>query len=120
MSYKILVVDDCKDIRELMTLALQPEGYEVAVAKNGRQALQKLNTEILPDLIFVDHEMDELDGPGFLRELEQLHPEILATVPIIMFTGTQSHLVSKNCATEIVEKPLGVNPLRMLVKRYLH
>jgi len=107
-------------MRELMTLVFAPEGYEVAEAANGQEALVKLTTEPLPDLIFLDHEMGIMDGPEFLRQLARLHPEILARIPIILLTGLEVNHISANRATEVVAKQVGVQPLLLLVKRYLH
>jgi CheY-like chemotaxis protein len=120
LAYKILVVDDNKDMRDLMTLLFEPEGYEVAEACDGEQALVKLNDEPLPDLIFLDHNMEIMDGPNFLKELEQNHPEILARVPIILITGLDSKSIRDTRATEVIAKPIGIEPLLSLVKRYLH
>jgi CheY-like chemotaxis protein len=120
LAYKILVIDDNKDTRELMALLFEPEGYEVAEASDGEQALGKLNSEPLPDLIFLDHNMEIMNGPNFLNELERNHPEILARVPIIMITVVDTKLIRETRATEIIAKPVGVDPLLSLVKRYLN
>lgn len=120
MSYKILVVDDSKDMRDLMSLLFEPEGYEVTQASDGQQALARLEEDHLPDLIFLDHIMENMDGPEFLRELERSHPDVLETVPIILLTGMETHKVAETRATEVVAKQVGIEPLLALAKRYLH
>lgn len=57
----ILVVDDEPDIREFIGYNLEKEGYQVAVAENGDQAIKKA-TERVPDLILLDIMMPEMDG----------------------------------------------------------
>ena len=57
----IVVVDDDKEIREIVTVALTFNGFEVAAASNGAQ-LQKLLDNRLPDLILLDVMMPGLDG----------------------------------------------------------
>ncbi len=120
MTHKILVVDDSEDMRDLMSLIFEPEGYEVAKAQNGKQALLKLDTESLPDLIFLDHNMSVMDGPEFLTELGRVHPELLEKIPIIMLTGKAVCTVSETRATEIIRKQDGIESLLQIVKRYLH
>lgn len=58
---RILVVDDESDIREFVTYNLSKEGYEVACASNGREALTKA-LEFRPHLILLDMMMPEMDG----------------------------------------------------------
>ena len=119
MSYKILVVDDSKDMRDLMALIFKPEGYEVEEARDGNEALTKLDNETPPDLIFLDHVMEVMDGPEFLTQLGRTHPEVLSQVPIIMLTGKEADEVEEDRVTEVVAKQVGVEPLLALVKRYL-
>lgn len=120
MSQKILVIDDNKDMRVLMSLLLKPEGYEVAEACDGKQALKMLKTEPAPDLIFLDHEMSVMNGPEFLEVLEKKFPKIYASVPVIMLTGMEADKVSGIRATEVVAKQAGIEPLLQLVAKYLH
>ena len=58
---KILVVDDEPDITFIVKETLMREGYEVIVANNGKEALEKIKSED-PDLVLLDVMMPELDG----------------------------------------------------------
>ena len=58
---KILVVDDDRDDLTMISMILEPEGYEVVTAQNGVEALEKVESEE-PDLILLDVMMPELDG----------------------------------------------------------
>jgi len=119
MSYRILVVDDSKDMTELMELLLGAEGYDVAVAADGLEALTKLETESLPNLIFLDHNMAPMDGPSFLIEFERVSPKIFASIPIIMMSAHDSDFIAANHATEILRKPIDIQFIILLVKRYM-
>lgn len=119
MSQKILVVDDSLDMRELLALVFEPEGYIIEIASDGRQALEILSSKPLPDLIFLDHEMDVMDGPQFLLELERVQPEILTRIPIILLTGMEIKDVAPNRATEVLAKQDGIESLLSTVKRHL-
>jgi two-component system, OmpR family, alkaline phosphatase synthesis response regulator PhoP len=67
-SYKILIVDDDPDIAELLQYNLSKEGYEVARAENGLEALQ-VAAGFRPDIILMDVMMPVLDGIAACRQL---------------------------------------------------
>jgi len=73
--HRILVVDDEKVIRELFVRLLQEEGYEVATAENGFDALLKLK-RFLPDVIISDLNMPEMSGFEFLSVVRRRFPKI--------------------------------------------
>lgn len=66
MGEKILVVDDVPEMRNLLQLELQREGYDVRVSENGVEA-GKAVKESLPDLILLDVVMPEMNGWDFLK-----------------------------------------------------
>lgn len=84
MPEKILVVDDDVDTLRLVGLMLQRQGYEIAAASSGRQALNMARTEN-PDLIILDVMMPDMDGYEVTRRLRS--DQDTATIPIIMFTA---------------------------------
>jgi len=73
MAQRILVVDDDKDVCDLVCLLLENEGYETAFALGGRQALRSLEAST-PDLVITDVVMPEVDGFELLRALRTLAP----------------------------------------------
>ncbi len=84
MPEKILVVDDDIDTLRLVGLMLQRQGYQIAAANNGQQALAMAESE-KPDLILLDLMMPDMDGYEVARRL-RANPAI-STIPIIMFTA---------------------------------
>lgn len=77
---KILLVDDEKDIIDIISYNLEKENYEVKAAMNGQDAIE-IAKEFLPDLILLDVMMPEMDGVETcveLREIESLQPSIIA------------------------------------------
>ena len=84
MPEKILVVDDDIDTLRLVGLMLQRQGYQIAAANNGQQALAMAESE-KPDLILLDLMMPDMDGYEVARRL-RANPAI-GTIPIIMFTA---------------------------------
>jgi len=84
MAEKILVIDDDADTLRLVGLMLQRQGYEVILAADGPQGLQKAEEEE-PDLILLDVMMPGMDGYEVVRRL-RANP-ITANTPILMFTA---------------------------------
>ena len=78
---KILLVDDEKDILEIVGYNLSQEGYQIFTAANGKEAIAKANKEI-PDLIIMDVMMPELDGFSACREIRKFKK-----TPIIMLSA---------------------------------
>ena len=80
-SGKILVVDDDRNICELLRLYIEKEGFDVVIANDGRQALDLFDSE-KPDLIMLDIMLPELDGWQVCREIRKK-----SQCPIIMLTA---------------------------------
>ncbi|CAI2549148.1 PhoP family transcriptional regulator [Apilactobacillus kunkeei] len=83
---KILVVDDEKPITDIEKFNLEKEGYDVVVAYDGEEALQKVEEES-PDLIILDLMLPKVDGLEVAREVRKTHD-----MPIIMVTAKDSEL----------------------------
>ena len=78
---KILIVDDDKNICELLRLYIEKEGFTSSLAHDGRQALNLFNT-FEPDLVLLDIMLPELDGWQVCREIRKK-----SDCPIIMLTA---------------------------------
>ncbi|GAA6113556.1 response regulator YycF [Apilactobacillus apinorum] len=83
---KILVVDDEKPITDIEKFNLEKEGYDVVVAYDGEEALQKVEEES-PDLIILDLMLPKVDGLEVAREVRKTRD-----MPIIMVTAKDSEL----------------------------
>ena len=86
MAKKILVVDDEKPISDIIKFNLEKEGYEVVVAYDGEEALEKVESE-QPDLIVLDLMLPKIDGLEVAKRVRAKH-----TTPIIMVTAKDSEL----------------------------
>ncbi|HEU4322192.1 MAG TPA: response regulator [Roseiflexaceae bacterium] len=80
----VMVIEDDPMTRQMMRRALEKEGWLVQEASNGRLALERMG-EIQPDLILLDLMMPEMDGFGFIGELNK-HPD-WSNIPIIIVTA---------------------------------
>jgi len=111
-------VDDEKVIRDGCALILQPEGYRVATATNGQEALELLRTEPV-NIVLCDLKMPVMGALKVLEEAGSRYPD----VPIIIITGhgTVANAVEcmKKGAYDFVTKPFRVDHLTLVVKRAL-
>jgi two-component system phosphate regulon response regulator PhoB len=120
MKTKILVVDDEKDIQEIIRLNLVPEGYEVAVSSSADEARETMKS-FHPDLLLLDIMMEGTDGYDFCREL-RLTREYRA-LPV-MFLSAKSEEFDKVLGLELggddyLAKPFGMKELKSRVKALL-
>ena len=86
MLKRVIVVDDDKEIQEIVTFVLTRNGFDVAVASNGRQ-LQDLLAGQKPDLIVLDVMMPGQDGYDLIREVRKLPPERGGNIPAAALTA---------------------------------
>ncbi len=82
---KILIVDDEKIIRNLLSKRLSEEGYRIEIAENGKEAFKKIK-ESRPDLIILDLSMPVMNGFEFLRVIEK--EEDFSEIPVIALSNS--------------------------------
>ena len=111
---RILVVDDEPELRAVVSLVLSDEGYEVAEAANGAEAIQVLE-QTQPACVLLDMRMPVLDGWGFARELEARHLH----VPVVVMTAAQDaqRWCNEIGAAGCVPKPFDMGDLLDTVER---
>ncbi len=80
---KVLVVDDERAVRESIRRALELEGYEIELAEDGRQALDRLESDSQPDAVVLDILMPGVDGLEVCRTLRRSG----SSVPVLMLTA---------------------------------
>ena len=86
MGYKLLIVDDDPDIIKLIGDNLEKKGFEVIVASNGREAMDKFRIHH-PDLVILDLMMPDKDGIAIFDTIKQLS----TYTRIIVYTGYQEY-----------------------------
>jgi CheY-like chemotaxis protein len=80
---KVLIVEDNSDVRRLYAIGLNQRGYEVKLAANGAEAVERISVE-KPDVVLLDWLMPLMDGGEVLRKLSENGDGI---VPVIVISG---------------------------------
>ena len=118
MKFTILVIDDEKNIREGLSMALEDEGYEVITAEDGKKGLEKALYDSV-DLIITDLRMPLVSGEEILKKVVAELPSI----PVIVLTGHGTVELAVEAmrigAYDFLTKPLDLDRLFRLVKRAL-
>ena len=111
MQKSILVVDDEKDIVEMLQYNLEKEGYKVLTARNGKQALEQVKRHV--DLILLDIMMTEMNGLDVLRELKRV--ERTKSIPVLFLTAKSSEIDEviglELGAEDYIVKPISIKKL---------
>ncbi|HEX3314827.1 MAG TPA: response regulator transcription factor [Gemmataceae bacterium] len=109
---RVLIIEDERDMIDVLTYSLQREGFEVSVAHDGQEGLRKAQMQ-LPDMILLDLMLPKLDGLEVCRELKA--GERTRTIPILMLTAkaeeTDQVVGFTMGADDYVTKPFSVKVL---------
>jgi CheY-like chemotaxis protein len=113
----ILIVDDDADVREMLSQFFSIEGYTVATAQNGRDALDKLHSRQV-DLILLDLMMPVMDGWQF--RMEQQRDTQLADIPVVVLSAVYNARERAGLlgAVDYMQKPVEFDKLIETAERY--
>lgn len=122
MGYHVMVVEDQKEIREIVAKYLEHEGYVPVPAKDGFEALEIFGSRPI-HLVLLDIMMPGIDGFEVLREIREI-----SDVPVIMLTAKQEEIDKLQSfdggADDYVVKPFSLKELmkrvRAILKRVYH
>ncbi len=114
---KVLIVDDTKNIRMILTKCLELEGYEVMSASDGKQALQMFMTHDF-HLAFLDIKLPEIRGTEVLKRIRELGIK----TPVIIITAYATVKNAVDCtnlgAVAYVQKPFSADKIRSVLKEF--
>lgn len=115
---RLLIIDDEKSLRELLTVVFNKEGYKVKACASGAKALEFLEKEDC-DLVISDIRMPEVSGMDVLKYVRENRPDI----PVIMITayGNMKQAIEalKAGALDYIIKPFDIEELKIIVSQGL-
>ena len=118
MARTILIVDDETSILQSLEGILSDEGFEAIRAKDGAQALEKIE-EVMPDLVLLDIWMPGMDGIETLGKIKEAYPNL----QVVMMSGhgtiETAVKATKVGAYDFIEKPLSIEKLLLSVNNAL-
>lgn len=115
---RILVVEDESSILTALTLLLDMEGYRVAEATNGRQALERLGS-FVPDIIVTDYMMPYMDGIEMVRRIRR--DPAFADVPIVLISAALPPAAETDDLIDAaLAKPVGIEELLGVIDELLN
>jgi DNA-binding NtrC family response regulator len=118
MKKTILIVEDDNDLSGIYKEILELDGFDIQIAINGLEGVKKFK-EKKPSLVIMDADMPILDGYKAFKQIR----EIDNNAQVIIVTGfadndSRSIEAIKQGLLKIISKPIGVNELQDLVKKY--
>lgn len=113
-KFKILVVEDDDEIREVVVDYLQMEGHDVVGAVNGREALEKIESWGVPGLIFLDLNMPIMAGQEFLDLIKDNMNYV--QIPVVVMTAVPDSKVTNVVA--VLTKPVDIDDLASFATKF--
>ncbi len=113
---RILVIDDERAVRDLISDALNIEGHEVVTAENGKEGLDLIG-QYRFDLVFCDLRMPEMDGQALYEEVQRNHPQVLKRIVFVTAQANSSDYgpFLRETGIPVIEKPFTLSQLRQAV-----
>jgi len=115
---RILVVDDEPSMREMLSIVLRRDGYEVLVAENGRDAIEQLRARSF-DLLLSDIKMPDVTGVEVLRAAKEINRDIVAFM-VTAYASTSTAVEAMRLgAVDYFTKPFSMDELRLKIRQHL-
>jgi two-component system response regulator PilR (NtrC family) len=115
---KILVVDDERSLREVLSIMLKRAGYAVTEAADGEEAISHVNCEIF-DLVITDLRMPKADGMAVLKAVKSSSPETVVLVITAFATADSAVDAMKLGAYDYLTKPFQVDEVQLIIRNAL-
>ena len=113
---RILIVEDEKSLKEVLTILLEEEGYEITAASNGLEGIDYLQNDIF-DLVVTDIKMPKADGFEVLKKVKEISPSTIV-IMITAFGTTESTIEAmKLGAYDYIHKPFKIDEIRHVIEK---
>jgi two-component system response regulator PilR (NtrC family) len=115
---RVLVVDDERSMRDLLSITLRQAGYEVTLADGGETAIEALRSEPF-DLVITDLRMRKVDGLAVLRAAKEHSPHTVVLV-VTAYASTETAVdAMKLGAYDYITKPFKLEEIRLIIEKAL-
>src|SRR5919109_3860409 len=115
---KILIVDDERSMRDVLSIMLKRAGYAVTEAVDGEDAIAQINKEIF-DLVITDLKMPKVGGLEVLKAVKEASPETVVLL-ITAFASTESAVEAmKRGAYDYLTKPFQIDEVQLIIRNAL-
>jgi len=115
---RVLVVDDEKSMRDLLSITLEKEGYDVLTAAGGEAAIEALRRDAT-DAVITDLRMPKVDGLQVLRAAKEISPDV-AVIVITAVASTETAVEAmKLGAYDYITKPFKLDEVSLIVRNAL-
>jgi two-component system response regulator PilR (NtrC family) len=116
---RVLIVDDERSMRELLSIVLRRDGYEVLTAEDGAAAVELLKQQRF-DILITDIRMPQMNGVDLLREAKQIAPDLVSIImTAFASTDTAVEALRLGAADYVHKSPNAASELRLRVGREL-
>ena len=115
---KILIVDDEKSIRDFLEIMLKKEGYKVASASSGEEALKLVN-QINYDLVISDVRMKGMSGVELLKSIKEINPETVVLMVTAYASVDTAIDAMKAGAYDYIAKPFKIEEVKYIIRNAL-
>ncbi len=115
-AWKVVLIDDEEDIRDVLTLTLRDSGYEVFSAPDGKSGL-RMCEKISPQIVITDIRMPGMDGLQVLETLKNKNPDIEVIVATAFGEMDVAIQALQLDASDFVTKPISDETLQLALKR---
>jgi DNA-binding response OmpR family regulator len=114
---RILVVDDDKDILQVVQIVLQLQGYDTMLSWKGEETLKNVNS-FSPDVILLDVNLGSTNGMTICTQLKS--DSKTHDIPVIMFSAHSNSKIKSECAADgFIGKPFDIFKLADIIKSQL-
>lgn len=115
---RILIVDDEKSMRELLTIMLRKDGHETVMAEDGLKAVNLIKEDIF-DLVITDVKMPRMDGVDVLKAVKDASPETIVIMITAYATAETAVEAMKEGAYDYILKPFKVDEIKLVIRNAL-
>ncbi len=119
LTYRILIVDDSYNNRQVVLQLLESIGFDVKEAANGREAIAVWQ-DWQPHLIFMDLEMPVMDGYEATKKIKLKQEDTIIIALTASFIDNESAFISNSGCDDLIAKPFHVSDLLAKLEKYLH